>query len=354
MKYAPISGLNKQSTCILVFFYSTIVLILGTLPYKCIIFHEQKKIVLAAGNHIYKIDLTHPKYLQTLVENRRVFNLNNCELNVFESYQETYRVPLTFNDLVITSMVRGKKVMHLLNKPSFDYLPGETVIVPANETMVIDFPLAGAADPTQCIALAVDSGYMNDTLNYLDTYYNNDPDHSRSWKLQFNQYHFANDTEVTGIINKLIRICTSTDKVKNIYADLSLKELLIRLVQSQHLMQISTEAGEASNETRLHFLLHFIHENLAEKISIDALSRKAYMSRNAFFKWFKEQFGITPLEYIIRERIKLAKQILSEKESNVSDVGYQCGFTDVNYFVRLFKKAEGITPGAYKECMKFG
>jgi AraC-like DNA-binding protein len=76
------------------------------------------------------------------------------------------------------------------------------------------------------------------------------------------------------------------------------------------------------------------------------------MSRNEFFKWFKEQFGITPLEYINRERIKLAKQILSDKENSVSSVGYQCGFTDVNYFVRLFKKAEGITPGAYKECMK--
>ena len=34
------------------------------------------------------------------------------------------------------------------------------------------------------------------------------------------------------------------------------------------------------------------------------------MSRNEFFKWFKEEFGITPLEYINRERIKLAKQIL--------------------------------------------
>ena len=304
------------------------------------------------GKYLNKIDLTHPKYLQTLVENRRVFNLNNCELNVFESYQETYRVPLTFNDFVITSMVRGKKVMHLFDKPAFDYLPGETVILPANETMVIDFPEAEVNNPTQCIALAVDGRYVNDTLNYLDKYYNNDPDNSHNWKLQFNQYHFANDTEITGIINKLIRVCSSTDKVKNIYADLNLKELLIRLIQSQHLMQVSTEASEQRNQTRLHFLLHFIHEHLTDKISIDDLSRKAYMSRNEFFKWFKEQFGITPLEYINRERIKLAKQILSDKKDTVSSVGYQCGFADVNYFVRLFKKAEGITPGAYKECMK--
>ncbi len=302
-------------------------------------------------NYLNKIDLTESKYLQTLVENRRVFNLNSCELNIFESYQETYRVPLTFHDFVITSMVRGKKVMHLNGKPAFDYLPGETVIVPADETMVIDFPEATAGNPTQCIALAVDAGYVNDTLNYLDKYYTNDADRPHTWKLQFNQYHFSNDDEVTGIINKLIRICSSADRVKNIYADLSLKELLIRLVQSQHLMQVHEEADDNRNRSRLHHVLHFIHEHLGEKIGVDLLSRKAYMSRNEFFKWFRDQFGITPLDYINRERIKLAKQLLASKRSTLSEVSAQCGFTDVNYFVRAFRKTEGITPGAYKGCI---
>jgi AraC-like DNA-binding protein len=306
---------------------------------------------LPGRNTLHKIDLTHPKYLQTLVENRTVFNLNNCELNVFESHQQAFGVPLTFNDLVITSMVRGKKVMHLYEKPGFDYLPGESVILPANETMVIDFPEAKENNPTQCIALAVDPGYVNDTLNYLNNCYNSDPDTLHDWKIQFSQYHFANDTEITDIINKIIRVCGSSDKAKNIYADLSLKELLIRLVQSQHLKQVSSEAGDQRNHSRLHFLLDFIHEHLSEKIGMDTLSRKAYLSRNEFFRWFREQFGITPLEYINRERIKLAKQLLAEKQNTITEIGYQCGFTDVNYFVRLFKKTEGITPGAYKGCM---
>ncbi len=299
-------------------------------------------------NYLHPVDLTQPKYLQTLVENRRVFNLENCELNVFESYQETYRIPLTFNEFVITSMVRGKKVMHLFDQPSFEYLPGETVIVPANETMVIDFPEAQQDNPTQCIALAVDAAYVNNTLQYLNTYYNSDPNEARDWKLQFNQYHFANDTEVTDLINKLIRVCSSGEKGKNIYADLNLKELLIRLVQSQHLQQIAVESIDHTNQSRLHFVLHYIHEHLTDKIAVDSLSRKAYLSRNMFFKWFKEQFGVTPLDYINRERIKLAKQLLADKRNNVSAVSMQCGFTDVNYFVRLFKKSEGITPGAYQ------
>ncbi len=303
------------------------------------------------GKRLDSIQLTHPKYLQTLVENRRIFNLDNCELNIFESYQQAYRVPLTFNDFVITSMIRGKKVMHLYNKPSFDYLPGETVILPANETMVIDFPEAQAATPTQCIALAVDQKYVSGTLEYLNHFYNSDKAEQHDWRLQFNQYHFANDTEITDLINKLIRICSGTEKAKNIFADLSLKELLIRLVQSQHLEQVYAESSEIQNQTRLHYVLNYISGHLTDGIVVNELSRKAYMSRNLFFKWFKEQVGITPLEFINNERIKMAKQLLKDTRTSVTAVSMQCGFTDVNYFVRLFKKTEGITPAVYRTCV---
>lgn len=303
-------------------------------------------------NTLKHIDLTHPKYLQTLVENRRIFNLNNCELNIFESYQQAWRVPLTFSDFVITSMVRGKKIMHLFDQPAFDYLPGETVIVPANQTMVIDFPEAKADTPSQCIALAVDAAYISNTLNYLNDFYNSDKEQHHEWKLQFNQYHFENNNDVSELINKLIRICNSSDTTKNIYADLNLKELMIRLVQSQHLEQIKTDTTESNNANRLNYVLHFIHENLTDKILVNQLCRKAYLSRNNFFKWFKEQFGVTPLEYINQERIKLAKQLLANKKKTVANVSTLCGFTDVNYFVRTFKKMEGITPGVYQGCMK--
>jgi AraC-like DNA-binding protein len=149
-----------------------------------------------------------------------------------------------------------------------------------------------------------------------------------------------------------MRVCSSADRTKNIYADLNLKELLIRLVQSQYLQQVSAEAGSNSNQGRLHFMLHYIHENISEKILVNTLCRKAYLSRNAFFKLFKEQFGVTPLEYINHERIKLAKQLLANNSQSVTQTGLQCGFTDVNYFVRTFRKIEGITPGSYQKCLQ--
>jgi len=124
------------------------------------------------------------------------------------------------------------------------------------------------------------------------------------------------------------------------------------VIKSQHLQQVDAEAGTNSNRSRLHYLLHYIHENITEKILIDTLCRKAYLGRNAFFKLFREQFGVSPLEYINNERIKMAKQLLADTAGNITEISRQCGFTDVNYFVRLFKKAEGITPGSWQQCLR--
>ena len=293
-----------------------------------------------------KIDLTHPKYLQTLVENRRIFNLTHCELNIFESYQQAYDVPLTFGDLVITSMLRGKKIMHLFEDPAFDYLPGETVIVPGNQTMRIDFPEAETENPTQCIALAVPPEQLQQTLDYLNDQYQS-PDGDTNWSIAFNKYHFDNDADVTALINKLMRLCVSTDKAKDIYADLSLKELLIRLVQSQQLHTVQQAAQSDSNKGRMQYVLKYIHDNLAEKIPVEQLCRKAYMNRNQFFQLFKQQFGVTPVDYINQERIRKAKQLMTQTQSSLAEISWQCGFSDVNYFSRLFRKAEGLTPGQY-------
>ncbi|HXB95961.1 MAG TPA: AraC family transcriptional regulator [Puia sp.] len=301
---------------------------------------------------LQKIGLTPVSQLRTLTEHLRTFNLKNCELIIFECYEESYQIPLVFADFVITSMIRGKKIMRLDGLPTFEYLPAETVIIPANKSMSIDFPEASFINPTQCIALKIDNALIRDTLHYLNTNFNTDEEEPNEWMLHIDQYHFNNDAAVTDLIDKLTRICTGPDKTKDIYADLSVRELLVRIAQNQHLQHQANGAPQNSNNSRLHFVLQYIHDHLTERIEVDTLSRKAYLSRNIFFKWFKEQFGITPLEYITRERIRLARELLATEKYSITQISLQCGFTDVNYFVRTFKKSEGLTPGAYRDILR--
>ncbi|MCE7041409.1 AraC family transcriptional regulator [Dyadobacter sp. CY312] len=298
-----------------------------------------------SGYKLSQIAVSEERSMKTLVENRRAFTLENCELNVFETLQVSALVPLTFSDFVVTSMLRGKKVMHLFDKPGFDYVPGETVLVPANVTMKIDFPEASENNPTQCIALALDQTKIQQIVDRLNEQYPREGQ-DQYWSLSRNQYHFMNNLDLAQSMNKLIRICSGSAIGKDILADLTLQELIVHIIQTQNLHAVSDEQIDPNNP--LAYVISYIRANISEKIQVEELSEKACMSRTSFYRAFKREFNLSPLDFILKEKIKKAKHLLSESKASISEVCYQLGFSDLNYFGRQFKKAEGISPTQYR------
>ncbi|RAK02793.1 AraC-like DNA-binding protein [Larkinella arboricola] len=299
------------------------------------------------GCKLAPINLSDAKELHSLVEHRRVFNLNQYELNIFETYHPCSGVVLSYDGLVITSMMRGRKVMYLSERSGFDFLPGETVILPEGISMKVDFPEADQKHPVQCATIALDWQVVNQTLHFLNEYY---PRHDAlgEWKLNFSQYHFYNNRELANVMNRLISISMEDDPAKDALADLTLKSLLIRVIQTQNMAPVENSLPVSN---RFAEVLEYIREHLTEKIGIDVLCQKACMSKSGFFRLFKEDFGLSPMEYIIRERINLAKRLLTNPASTVTEVCYQAGFNNLHYFSRLFKMLEGTTPTSYRQSV---
>jgi len=291
-------------------------------------------------------DLSTEKSLKTLVENRKIYGLNNCEMNVFETHQQATLVPLKFNDFIVTSMLRGKKVMHLFDKPGFDYLPGETVIVPSNIEMKIDFPEASKEDPTQCLALAIHQSKIEETTCFLNEKYAI----SQPWKLDYDRYFFYNNEELATTINKLLGICLSDKKNKDIFADLALQELIIRIVQSQNLE--AAQCNESKNRnSSFSAIVSYIKINLFKKLNLKTLTNEACMSSPSLYRMFKREIGVSPIEFILTEKVNFAKKLLQNPAIQINEVCYESGFEDCNYFIRIFKKMEGVTPKQYQHLM---
>ncbi|WP_242928142.1 AraC family transcriptional regulator [Pontibacter vulgaris] len=289
--------------------------------------------------------------LSTLVENRSAYTLENCELNVFETRQEAENVALVFKDLVLTSMLRGKKVMHLFGNKGFDYLPGETVIVPPNEEMIIDFPEARLENPTQCIALAIAEEHIQSTIDMLNERYPK-VEPQAIWQLDKQMFHLCNNSELADSINRVIRISIN-DKTreKDILTSLALRELLVRLMQTQARTLIEANYKKMAGSNRFAHIIQYIKESIREKIDVEKLSDKACMSRANFFRKFKEEFGYTPADYILKERIRLSKQYLQNPLNSVTQACYMAGFHNLNYFIRAFKKEVGTTPKAFQSSL---
>lgn len=288
--------------------------------------------------------LTHEKQLLRLVENQTTFNMNNCEFSIYETHKAAFGVELHFENIAFTAMLRGKKHMKLDNKTNyFDYLPGESILVAPGETMVIDFPEANET-ATQCISLSLNPDFIEDSLNYLN-YNLPKVDESSQWNIQLDEYFLFNNQALASATNNIMRIAMDDNSQKDIMADFALKELLIRLMQTQ--ARSLVEKNIIKNKSRIGFVVDYIKRNLHQKLSIESIAKLAYVSKSNFFKMFRDELGISPNDFILQERINKAKELLAGQNS-IKETAFQTGFSDTNYFTRVFKQLVGITPKNYQ------
>ena len=294
---------------------------------------------------LQKPELKVENQLVSLVENQTKFNLKNCEFSIYETHRSAFDVKLHFDTIAFTAMIRGKKHLKLESMAQyFDYLPGESVLVSPGETMIIDFPDADET-PSQCISLSLNPQFIEDSLNHLN-YILPKVDETSSWNLDLNEYYLFNNQSLASATNNIMRIAMDDNSQKDLMADFALKELLIRLMQTQ--ARGMMEKNIAKHKSRIGFAVDYIRKNLHQKLSVDHIAKLAYVSKTNFFKMFKDELGTSPNDFILQERISRAKTLLATQNS-IKETAFQTGFSDANYFTKVFKQWVGDTPKNYQK-----
>lgn len=93
----------------------------------------------------------------------------------------------------------------------------------------------------------------------------------------------------------------------------------------------------------------YLEENYMQKITLDELAERFFINKYYLTRRYKEQFGISIVNYLLQVRITHAKQRLRFTEDKIEAIGLECGFGAVHYFSRIFKNIEGISPREYRE-----
>lgn len=113
--------------------------------------------------------------------------------------------------------------------------------------------------------------------------------------------------------------------------------------------KMNGRAMPKNNENKFRAALTYMQDHLTDSYAdIEAMADACAMSKKYFRDSFKQVFGISPLQYFHKEKIKHACTLISDLSLSISEVAAACGFFDSNYFSRFFKKHVGISPTEYR------
>ena len=87
-------------------------------------------------------------------------------------------------------------------------------------------------------------------------------------------------------------------------------------------------------------------------LSMQELARSVYLSERHFRRQFEKAYGISPSEYLLNLRLNAACRLLLCENLTVTDTAMACGFSDGNYFSRVFHRKNGISPTAYRQLYR--
>ncbi len=101
--------------------------------------------------------------------------------------------------------------------------------------------------------------------------------------------------------------------------------------------------------TKLKGILAFIRENYDKRISLGDIAEHAGISPKYLGTFFKSHTGKAPIEYLNEYRVEKAAQKLLATDAKVTDIAYDCGFDDLSYFIKTFKKIKQSSPGQFRK-----
>ena len=146
--------------------------------------------------------------------------------------------------------------------------------------------------------------------------------------------------------SNLYEIASSSSFTRDMEINAGLSQLLTCLMaDSWH----PEEAQPGTKKTGMIEIRKYLDENYSEKITLDDLAERYFINKYYLTRVFKEQFGVSVMDYLLGVRITKAKNLLRFSNMTADEIGQATGIGDQYYFSRVFKKVEGIGIREYRK-----
>ena len=114
-------------------------------------------------------------------------------------------------------------------------------------------------------------------------------------------------------------------------------------------LETQSNKTDIQEQARLQIMLHYIHENYQQNITLKELAQVIALSKSSILNLFNAYVHMSPIDYVIHYKLKQAAQLLDTTENTISSIAQSTGFHNVGYFCRKFKDVFKVTPGQYRK-----
>ncbi len=169
-------------------------------------------------------------------------------------------------------------------------------------------------------------------------------------KTEFDRiYDSSNSTgaEIVDVLNQILDVYKS----RRYGFELMLKAYVtfaIGLIYQNGLYRITARESRWSNAFTS--IIDYTNKNYQDKLTIDDVARHASFSCSYISRLFRENTGKSFCDYLNNYRVYKARELLETTDRSVLEIAEECGFDNVSYFIRVFKKAVGVTPRRYRSA----
>ena len=155
----------------------------------------------------------------------------------------------------------------------------------------------------------------------------------------------ADVSQYAAILTDIYTLASSSDYIRDMRINGKLNDLLTLLMESSWHREAHTNAPKKMEISRVK---SFLDEHYEEKLSLESVASHFFIDKHYLARLFKEQYGVTLVTYLQQVRITHAKRMLRFTDKSIEEIGLECGIGELNYFSRVFKKPEGVSPSEFR------
>lgn len=157
--------------------------------------------------------------------------------------------------------------------------------------------------------------------------------------------HTADASQYTELLSEIYNIAGSSDYIRDMRINERLNTLLTLLMESSWHQGSSSKASRKIEISRVKT---YLDEHYSERLSLESVASHFFINKHYLARLFKGQYGVTLVTYLQQVRITHAKRMLRFTDKSIEEIGLECGIGELNYFSRVFKKLEGISPSEFR------